>query len=369
MRTALAWKKNWAETRQHFVDWWQRRSLVFSPTIFPLDPPHAAIPAPDGLGKDNWAYGTEEYCANPELRAQSTVHWLARHEYVGDALPIAGFELGPGALSVFLGAHPVFLPGTIWYDPCWTEEDPSGYAPLRFDPGHRWWRATETTARLLAEAGRDKFMTGCLDLIENLDTLAALRGSNQLLLDMVDRPEWVDEQMADINRLWFEVFERIYDIIKMPDGSSAFHAFSIWGPGKTAKLQCDASAMISPEMFDRFVTPYIQEQCEWLDHSIFHLDGSQCLCHLDSLLGIEALDAIEWTPDPSVPSGGNKHWYDLYRRILNAGKSVQVVGTQVTEVLPLLDAVGGPGLYINGVWGWKTRDEIEDLLEKVKAYR
>ena len=70
--------------------------------------------------------------------------------------------------------------------------------------------------------------------------------------------------------------------------SSTFGAFGIWAPGKTAKLQCDASAMFSPDMFQRFVVPSLTEQCEWLDYSMYHLDGSQAMCHLDALLGIDA---------------------------------------------------------------------------------
>ena len=39
--------------------------------------------------------------------------------------------------------------------------------------------------------------------------------------------------------------------------------------------------------------PALSEQCQWLDNSMFHLDGSQCIVHLDALLEIDALDAIE----------------------------------------------------------------------------
>ena len=141
------------------------------------------------------------------------------------------------------------------------------------------------------------------------------------------------------------------------------------GPGKTAKLQSDASAMISPAMFDRFVAPAITAQCEWLDHSMFHLDGSQCLCHVDSLLSIEALGAIEWTPDPGVPCGGDTCWYDLYRRILDAGKSVQAVGVKADQVLPLLDSVGGKGLYILRVTGITDLADVERLMRAVEPYR
>jgi len=79
---------------------------------------------------------------------------------------------------------------------------------------------------------------------------------------------------------------------------------------------------------------------------MFHLDGHQCIPHLDLLLDIEPLDAVEWTPDPQVPGGGDPAWYPLYRKILAAGKSVQAIGVKPEEVEPLLDSVGGKGMYI-----------------------
>ena len=99
-----------------------------------------------------------------------------------------------------------------------------------------------------------------------------------------------------------------------------------------------------------------------------HLDGHQCLCHLDHLLAIEPLDAIEWTPDPTVPGGGSPEWYPLYRRILGAGKSVQAIGVKPDEVIPLLDAVGGKGIYISVNTGG-DRAAFEGVAERAEAYR
>jgi hypothetical protein len=124
--------------------------------------------------------------------------------------------------------------------------------------------------------------------------------------------------------------------------------------------------MFSPKMFAQFVVPALTAQCEWLDHSMFHVDGHQCIPHLDLLLEIEALDAIEWTPDPQVPWGGDPRWYPMYRRILDAGKSVQAVGVQPDEVAPLLDAVGGAGMYI--VARVKNEADLETIVRAAEPY-
>jgi hypothetical protein len=104
--------------------------------------------------------------------------------------------------------------------------------------------------------------------------------------------------------------------------------------------------MISPAMFRQFVVPPLKAQCEWLDYSLFHLDGTQALCHLDALLEMDALNAIQWTPQPGIESAGHRRWHDLYRRIRGAGKGVQALHVAPDDVLPLLDSIGPEAMFI-----------------------
>ncbi len=358
-----AWKENWDETKAHFIDWWNHDGFVFGAwSHVPGRSAREETPDPGPSGRSKERY------TDPQLRAQSN-HWmLSRGCFSADVLAKANCDTGPGSFALYLGSQPVFSRDTVWFGSVMEEDDhPEERPPFVFDPDNRWWRITEETLRLCCDLGRGKYMVGCPDLVENIDILASLRGTERLLLDMVDRPDWVVRKIEEINLVWFDVYERIYDIIKLEDGSSTFGAFSLWGPGKTAKVQADASAMISPAMFRRFVLPALTRQCEWLDHSMFHLDGHQCLRHLDTLLAIEALDAIEWTPDPQVPRGGSPAWYDMYRHILDAGKSVQVPSVKLEEIVPLLDAVGPKGLYV--MTSFEDERSVERAVRMVEPYR
>ena len=84
------------------------------------------------------------------------------------------------------------------------------------------------------------------------------------------------------------------------------------------------------------------------------------------LLEIEALDAIEWTPNANEPLGGDPKWYDLYRKILAAGKSVQAYLVWGHEIVPLLDAIGGKGVYVLAMF--KDRAEVESVLKDVEQF-
>ncbi len=93
-------------------------------------------------------------------------------------------------------------------------------------------------------------------------------------------------------------------------------------------------------MFDEFVIPTLREQCAALDYVYYHLDSTTALQHLESLLLMEEIDAIEWTPQSGLPQGGSPEWYDLYRRVKAAGKSVHAFVVEPDEIEPLLRAVG-----------------------------
>lgn len=308
----------------------------------------------------------EKYC-DAEFRAAENHFRLSRSIFPLDVLPTANADLGPGSLALFLGSRPDLAEDTVWFHPCIENvEEPEKLPPLKFDANHPWWKKSEDILRRCAEAARGKYFVGCPDLVENMDTLASLRGAQTLCMDMLERPEWIEQKIAEINQVYFEAYDRIYDIIKMPDGSSAFGAFYIWGPGKVAKLQCDASAMFSPKMYRQFVMSSLTAQCAWLDHSLYHLDGTQALHHLDAMLEIEPLDAIEWTPQAGIETGGDKRWYDLYRRILAAGKSVQVVNVEPHEIVPLLDAIGNQGVYI--LIQMKDEREAEWVQKLIEPY-
>jgi len=99
-------------------------------------------------------------------------------------------------------------------------------------------------------------------------------------------------------------------------------------------------------MFNRFVLPSLTEQVEYLDYSLYHLDGTTCLQHLDTLLSIEKLQAIEWTPQAGLESGTDPRWWPLYRKILEAGKSVQILVSRADGVEPLLKEIGTDGVYL-----------------------
>lgn len=61
------------------------------------------------------------------------------------------------------------------------------------------------------------YYVGMPDLMEGLDVLAALKGTDKVLLDTVMQPEVLKQQMQQINDIYFKVFDELYDIIREGD--------------------------------------------------------------------------------------------------------------------------------------------------------
>lgn len=360
------WKDNWDETRRRFEDWWAGVGVIVgSWNGVRLSRPHQDVPDPGP------APSVEARWTDLPWRAARARWDMAHTAWPLETLPVADPWLGPGSLALYLGSGADLLPETVWYEPV---PDPAALdEPITLDPDNFWWRLQLDMIDEMIAVAEGNYYVGCPDLVENYDTLASLRGTEQLMMDMIERPDWVAAKLKEILTAWRAAQDEIDHRVRAQDceGSSnpgsMFGWFRVWAGGTVAKVQCDACAMFSPEMFRRFVVPTLQVQCDGLDYSIYHLDGSQCLDKLDALLEIDSLTAIEWTPDPKAPSGGSPEWYEMYRRILASGKRLQVLGAGPGEIEPLLDAVGADGIYFLSFFSTEAQAErYQRVMERVR---
>ncbi len=352
------WKKNMEETKQHYIDWWNHKGIVlnmwehFQEGVIP----HADVPAP-APPKD-----LNQKWFDPEWRAAYLDWYVAHSSLLADMLPVANTQLGPGSLAAILGG--VFEGGedTIWIHP-----NPNYTDDIKFDPDNNAaWKLHKDLLRACKEKAQGHYYVGMPDLMEGLDVLAAIKGTDKVLLDTVMQPEVLEHQMQQINDIYFQVFDELYDIIREGD-EMAFCYFSSWAPGKMTKIQSDISTMISEEDYRRFVQPFIREQCQKIDYTLYHLDGVGAMRHLPALLEIEELNAIQWTPGVGEPQGGSPKWYDLYKRILAGGKSILASWVTVDELKPLLDNIGADGVHLE--MDFHNEREVEQAMRIVEEYR
>ena len=351
------WKSNLEETKKHYIDWWNHKGIILNMWEHFQEgvKPHADIPAPPPYRDLNQRW------FDPQWRAEYLDWYVAHSSLMADMLPVANTQLGPGSLAAILGG--VFEGGedTIWIHP-----DPNYSDDIVFNPQHPNYLLHKELLKACKAKAQGHYYVGMPDLMEGLDVLAAIKGTDKVLLDTVMQPEVLEHQMQQINDIYFQVFDELYDIIREGD-EMAFCYFSSWAPGKMSKLQSDISTMISVDDYRRFVQPFIREQCQKIDYTLYHLDGVGAMHHLDALLEIKELNAIQWTPGVGEPQGGSPKWYDLYKKILAGGKSIMACWVTLDELRPLLDNIGGDGVHIE--MDFHNEREVEQAMKIVDDFQ
>lgn len=351
------WKPDLETTKQRYIDWWNHKGIVLNMWEHLQEgvKPHADVPRPAGPADLNQKW------FDPQWRADYLDWYVAHSSLKADILPVANTQLGPGSLAAILGGVLEGGEDTIWIHP-----DPHFDGQVRFDENHPNWKLHKDLLKACKQKAQGHYYVGMPDLMEGLDILAALKGTDKVLEDLLMQPEWVEEQMQRINDIYFRVFDELYEIIREGD-EMAFCYFSSWAPGKMSKIQCDISTMISEEDYRRFVQPYLREQCQKIPYTLYHLDGVGAMRHLPALLEIEELNAIQWTPGVGEPQGGSPKWYDLYKKILAGGKSLMACWVEVDEIKPLLDTIGPDGVHLE--MNFHNEREIEQAEKIIEEYR
>jgi hypothetical protein len=360
----LKYKENWAETQDKFKQWWEGKN-----TGRPLMKVVAKRKSPVGeLENDVLALSPEQYYMDVEMNVRKYRNYCKSHKFLAEAFPNLGMDIGPGSMALYLGAEPEFAWDTVWYKEC--IHDWSNWGNFRFDPNNTWWKKhIEMIRRAVALSAKD-FSVTIPDIIENVDIISAMRGPQNLLFDIMDEPEMIKDYVNQIDDLYFNYYNSMYDLVKEDDGSSSYTCFQIWGPGRTAKIQCDISALLSPAQFIEFAQPSLRKQCQKLDYSLYHLDGPDAIKHVDAIMEIKELDALQWTCGAGQPDGGCERWYPIYDKVRAAGKSlwIQLYDGDVKEWIAssekLIKRYGTEGLFL--LFPDMEEDTAEQLLQQAE---
>lgn len=325
--TGLLYREDFDEVRDRLTTWWnggdigRPAMLLSAPRERPLEE-IPELPKPGGW-VTNYSISDYAYRLNLTQRACVDTHFLA------EALPKVAPDLAPGCVALYLGCRGVETDGTVWMEPCIEQPD---MARFEFDPSNLYWQFTLRLAHDQLRLGRGKFALEFPDLIEGLDTLAAMRGTEPLLLDLVDRPEWVKQALERLNVLYFVYYDPLYELVKDERGGSIYWC---WAPGRMSKLQCDYSAMISAPMFREFMLPVLRHLTERLDYCMYHWDGPGAIQHHDALLELPRLSMLQWTPGDGHEPVADKRWWPLFHKTIEAGKKVYIGGVSLDDLAAL----------------------------------
>jgi hypothetical protein len=299
---------------------------------------------------------------DPATHVRMFGEWAAHVKWLAEAVPHYFPNHGPDMFAAWVGGDLRYSPdsaGTTWAVP--TIHDWTADAREIGHPHGEWWERMLDLLRVAAEIAEGKFLVGMPDIHSNMDGLSALRGPQDLCIDLFDVPEQIDVAMETVRKAFPTMIDAISE-----GGRMMGRGYTGWLPfyseGKYAVLQCDFACMIGPEHFRRWVLPALEEESSHLEHSVYHYDGPDALVHLQDVLSIPNIRAIQW-----VSGSGNPptiEWMDLLVEIQNAGKAVYVGAS--AEEIPIYHQHLRPEHVLYDVTV-RTEQAADDLLKWLRA--
>ena len=303
----------------------------------------------------------DEYYYDLEVLIKRWETYIAATYYGGDAMPGILPYFGTGGHAIYFGGEVDCRPDTIWIHPSienW--DDVPDFSPNNLD-----LKRHEEIIKGLVEYAKEKCFVTLTDNCGVMDALANLRGSQNLLMDLIDYPDEVKKMTTKIATVLKDTTLQHAALVRENNKGGSVHQWMhLWSEGLVHQLQCDFSVMVSPEMFNEFILPEIESTCQWIEKSIYHLDGQEQIVFLDSLLSVKDLKAIQWVSVAGQPDVSQ--FIPVLQRIQNAGKNL-VLMPRACEVEKLMNSLSSRGLQMV-VQGVSTREEADELLNCVKKW-
>ncbi|MCK6474418.1 MAG: hypothetical protein L6R28_22095 [Planctomycetes bacterium] len=344
----LDYKPDAEQACARMAAWWEGE-ILDRPAVQVRAPRRKKIPVPQKQHPNQRARWMDAEFSVDRANAH-----IANTYYAGELLPTFWPNLGPDYLAACLGVELTFAEDTSWSHPIlkkW-ELQPA----WSIHPGNPYMNAVCAMTRYALETYSGKFIVGHTDLHPGGDLASALRGPQQLCVDVLEEPERVLELMEQLRPFFYEAYDAQHRIM-LEQGQTLTTAWlPLFAEGRYYIPSNDFSCMVSPEMFKRFFLTEIEEEVRWLDRSIYHLDGPQAVRHLDALLAIEKLDAVQYVYGAGARPATK--WLHVYKRIQDAGKNLHVA-VEPHEIKTFMENLRPDGVMLST---WAESEEHADAI-------
>ncbi len=327
----MRYKQDWDQSLARLAAFWNREIL---------DRCCVSITAPkDGVGPMEAMVRDEAYYTDPEAIIAWNRGQMERTYYCGDAFPCMPLDLGASGHAGFFKGERHYIKDTVWFFP--SLEDPDD---LTFDERRPLFQKTLELARAFAQDSRGDYFVSMPDATGNADALSHLMGADALMTAMLERPEAVSGALQKVEAAYERIMNEVREITAPVNrGGGCVQWLNTWAPGFHAQMQCDMSVMISPRLFDEFIAPELRAQSRMLDYALYHFDGVEQIRHLDTLLSIPEIRAIQWTQVAGQPPC--TEYLGELQRIQQAGKGL-IIHIEPQQAEPILQALSSRGLYL-----------------------
>jgi hypothetical protein len=295
---------------------------------------------PDDSGR-NWP-SLKDRWIDTEYQLTRAVAEMEKKTFLGETFPVFWPNLGPNIMATAYGCPYIFGEVTAWAEPVLADPD-EGWTLPTFDWQCEYIKKLDEMTDAALDCANGRFLVGYTDMHPGMDLCAALRGTQPLLMDTYENPDTLRALSGAYNNDFFKFYD-YFDTKLKKRGQLSITWMNIPSYGKLHIPSCDFSAMISGELFAEYAMPGLIEECLHMDHNIFHVDGKGVARHLDQILTLPKLYAIQWVQGMGLDQP-LLQWISLIKKIQSMGKGV-IIDITLDELEPFIAEVSPRGLYL-----------------------
>lgn len=350
--------ENWEQIQKRYIEFWARENH---------DRPLLNIQ----VRKDNSGEPPVSMHASYQERWMDTdyilrkANWSMQNTlYLAEAFPALNPDLGPDWFAAGYGIELEYGDRTSWAKHILTDEDVENYQGWQLDMQNKYYTKMDEILKAALEDGKDKYLVGITDIHPGADCLVSLRGPQELCLDVYDNPDFISRATFDILPDFQKVYDHQYEQVrKYQKGTTCW--MPLWHPGKFYVPSCDFSCMISEQQYEDMIVGEIEKEVEFLDASMYHLDGPDALRHLDRILKIPGLNGVQWVYGAGQPTAS--HWIPVIKKIQEAGKCV-LVDVKAHELEKMLSEIKPEGVcyFVSEI---RDEEHARYLLKMAESYK
>ena len=180
-----------------------------------------------------------------------------------------------------------------------------------------WYRKYLSFVSTLNKRSGGSYPVSYGTIVGPLDLAVKLRGHEQIVMDMIDEPDKCRGLLTRLNRAFLNVSKEVLARIRPFYGGYYDAVFCLWAPGTLVRLQEDAMAVLSPDLYIDFIKPLDVMAAGEFEYSIMHLHTNSRFV-LEHILAIQGLTAIQLNHEPfSVPLIEMVPYYQLIQKHKN----------------------------------------------------
>ena len=215
----------------------------------------------------------------------------------------------------------------------------------RLDYESPWFQKYVEFAEALVKRAEGRYPISHGAELGPTDLHALLRGHNESIIDLMDEPGKSAELLMNLGHAFAEFFRETWKRLPLYHDGYFDAQYQLWAPGPIIRMQEDATAVFSPDLYRRLVQPVDRMIAGQFACNFIHLHTTSMFM-LDAFLEIEELRCFEINIEAfNIPVKG---MIEYFRMVQDADRPLLIRGSLTEDELRLvLDCLDPRGLYLH----------------------